>query len=232
MAGFRSLARQVRDPRCDLALRRYSLRKCLERFAPYGHRATWDHLCSRAGFGPEDRSPDPARLVAALDELEEARSVWLAYEVEFAKRRKKEKHDGLRRPGSVDDWHRLTWGGFGVAWCDDPGVHPREPLAEVLRRLIAALEREPGAVARCATASASPWKYDLAHEPSSGPVCTELRHSGAAARTDPRGAGGRQARPTAARVGLSTTGVRRGCRTPYRNRRQTPVVSGDWPIGA
>ncbi|MDX3070763.1 hypothetical protein PV518_53130, partial [Streptomyces sp. ND04-05B] len=82
MAGFRSLARQVRDPRCDLALRRYSLRKCLERFAPYGHRATWDHLCSRAGFGPEDRNPDPARLVAALEELEEARSVWLDYEVE------------------------------------------------------------------------------------------------------------------------------------------------------
>lgn len=99
MAGFRSLARQVRDPRSDLALRRYSLRKCLERFAPYGHRATWDHLCSRAGFGPEDRSPDSARLVAALDELEEARSVWLAYEVEFAERRKKEKHDGLRPAG-------------------------------------------------------------------------------------------------------------------------------------
>ncbi|EPJ37645.1 hypothetical protein STAFG_5290 [Streptomyces afghaniensis 772] len=37
------------------------------------------------------------RLVAALDELEEARAVWLAYEVEFAERRKKEKHDGLRR---------------------------------------------------------------------------------------------------------------------------------------
>lgn len=144
MAGFRSLARQVRDPRCDLALRRYSLRKCLERFAPYGHRATWDHLCARAGFDPEDRSVDPARLVAALDELEEARVVWLGYEVEFAERRRKEKHGGLRRPGSVDDWHRLTWGGFGVAWCDDPGVHPREPLAEVLRRLIAALEREPG----------------------------------------------------------------------------------------
>src|SRR5919206_321827 len=141
MAGFRSLARQVRDPRCDLALRRYSLRKCLERFAPYGHRATWDHLCSRSGFGPEDRSPDPARLVAALEELEEARAVWLAYVVEFAERRKKEKHDGLRRPGSVDDWHRLTWGGFGVAWCDDPRVHPAGPLAETLRRLIAALER-------------------------------------------------------------------------------------------
>lgn len=132
MAKFRSLARQVRDPRCDLALRRYSLRKCLERFAPYGHRATWDHLCARHGIEPEDRAPDPARLVAALDELEEARAVWLAYEVDFAERRKREKHDGLRRPGSFDDWHRLTWGGNGVARCDNPAVHPAESLAEVL----------------------------------------------------------------------------------------------------
>ncbi|MFH8491683.1 hypothetical protein [Streptomyces longisporoflavus] len=172
MAGFRSLARQVRDPLSDLALRRYSLRKCLERFAPYGHRATWDHLCSRAGFGPEDRSPDPARLVAALDELEAARAVWLAYEQGFAERRRKEKHDGLRRPGSVDDWHRCTWGGFGVAWCDDPGVHPSEPLAEVLSRLISALEREPGTVCPVCTRSGLVWTHGLAHEPSSGAVCT------------------------------------------------------------
>ncbi|MGW1023295.1 hypothetical protein ACWD4J_06160 [Streptomyces sp. NPDC002577] len=172
MAGFRSLARQVRDPRNDLALRRYSLRKCLERFAPYGHRATWDHLCSRAGFGQEDRSPDPARLVAALDELEEARAVWLAYEAQFADRRRREKHDGLRRPGSVDDWHRLTWGGFGVAWCDDPRVHPAGPLADTLRRLIAALEREPGDACPVCSDSRLAWKHDLAHEPSSGPVCT------------------------------------------------------------
>jgi len=68
-----------------------------------------DHLCARHGIGPEDRAPDPARLVAALDELEEARAVWLAYEEEFAERRKREKHDGLRRPGSFDDWHRRTW---------------------------------------------------------------------------------------------------------------------------
>ncbi|MFE6159727.1 hypothetical protein ACFQ7F_12540 [Streptomyces sp. NPDC056486] len=171
MAGFRSLARQVRDPLSDLALRRYSLRKCLERFAPYGHRATWDHLSSRAGFGPEDRSPDPARLVAALDELEAARAVWLAYEEGFAERRRKEKHDGLRRPGSVDDWHRCTWGGFGVAWCDDPGVHPSESLAEVLRRLIAALEREPGTGCPVCARSDLVWTHGLAHEPSSGAVC-------------------------------------------------------------
>ncbi|MFJ2772282.1 hypothetical protein [Streptomyces sp. NPDC087300] len=172
MAGFRSLARQVRDPKSDLALRRYSLRKCLERFAPYGHRATWDHLCSRAGFGPEDRSPDPARLVSALEELEAARAVWLAYEAGFAARRRKEKHDGLRRPGSVDDWHRCTWGGFGVAWCDDPGVHPHAPLAEVLRRLITALERDPGTACPVCADTSLVWQQGLAHEPSSGAVCT------------------------------------------------------------
>jgi hypothetical protein len=93
--------------------------------------------------------------------------------VQFAQRRKKEKHDGLRRPGSVDDWHRLTWGGFGVAWCDDPKVHPDEPLAEVLRRLIAALEREPGSTCPVCDGERLVWKYDLAHEPSAGPVCTE-----------------------------------------------------------
>jgi hypothetical protein len=97
--------------------------------------------------------------------------VWLAYEVEFAERRRKEKHDGLRRPGSVDDWHRLTWGGFGVAWCEDPRVHPRGPMAEVLRRLIAALEREPGACCPVCGGERLVWRWDLAHEPSSGPVC-------------------------------------------------------------
>ncbi|MFP3990253.1 hypothetical protein U9R90_22840 [Streptomyces sp. E11-3] len=172
MAGFRSLARQVRDPRNDLALRRYSLRKCLERFAPYGHRATWAHLCARAGFGPEDRSPDPARLVAALDELEAARAVWLAYQEEFAERRRQEKHDGLRRPSDVDCWHRRTWGGHGVAWCEDPGTRPAEPLDEVLRRLIAALEREPGTVCPVCTSPDIVWKQDLSHEPWSGPLCT------------------------------------------------------------
>lgn len=171
MAGFRSLARQVRDPGCDMALRRYSLRKCLERFAPYGHRATWDHLCSRHGIDPEDRAPDPVRLVAALDEVEEARAVWLAYEAEFAARRRREKHHGLRRPGSFDDWHRRTWGGNGVARCDDPAVHPTAPLAEVLRRLIGALRAEPGERCPVCAESGIVWRQELSHEPWYGPVC-------------------------------------------------------------
>ena len=172
MAGFRSLARQVRDPLGDLALRRYSLRKCLERFAPYGHRATWDHLCARHGIEPEDRAPDPARLVRALKELEDARAVWLAYETGFAERRRREKHDGLRRPGAFDDWHRRTWGGNGIAPCDDPGVHPAGPLAEVLGRLIAALGSQPGTSCPVCGGAEIVWRQDLRQEPWSGPVCT------------------------------------------------------------
>ncbi|MBW5485878.1 hypothetical protein [Streptomyces bambusae] len=137
MAGFRSLAYQVRDARNDRALRRHSLRRCLERFAPYGHRATWWHLCDRHGIAPDDRAADPLRLVAALEELEEARAVWLAYERQFAERRRREKHDGLRRP----EW---AWGGEAVVRCADPGVRPEGTLAEVLRRLVRALESEPG----------------------------------------------------------------------------------------
>ncbi|MFJ2440436.1 MULTISPECIES: hypothetical protein [unclassified Streptomyces] len=171
MAGFRSLARQVRDPRCDLALRRYSLRKCLERFAPYGHRATWDHLCAKHSIEPEDRSPDPVRLTAALDELEDARAVWLAYEMEFAERRRREKHDGLRRPGSSDDWHRRTWGGNGVARCDDPAVHPSESLGEVLRRLISGLKTGPGTACPVCAERGIVWRPDLSSAPWSGPVC-------------------------------------------------------------
>lgn len=172
MAGFRSLARQVRDPRGDLALRRYSLRKCLERFAPYGHRATWDHLCARHGIEPEDRAPDPARLVGALKELEEARAVWLAYESGFAERRRREKRDGLRRPASFDDWHRRTWGGNGIARCEDPDVHPSGPLAEVLGRLISALGSAPGTVCPVCTEQGIAWRQELEQEPWSGPVCT------------------------------------------------------------
>lgn len=173
MAGFRSLARQVRDPRCDTALRRYSLRKCLERFAPYGHRATWDHLCRRHGFGPEDREADPGRLMAALEELEEARAVWLAYEAEFAERRRREKHAGLRRPAGLDAWHRRIWGGNGVARCDDPGHHPVAPLPEVMRRLVAALRQGPGEGCPVCAGSQVEWRAGLSEEPWFGPVCAD-----------------------------------------------------------
>ncbi|MFJ5216572.1 hypothetical protein ACIP98_17870 [Streptomyces sp. NPDC088354] len=171
MAGFRSLARQVRDPRWSPTQRRTYLRRCLERFAPYGHRATWDHLCARAGFAPHDREPDPARLLSALAELEEARAVWLAYEREFAARRKEEKFSGIRQPGALDDWHRRTWGGNGVAWCDDPLTHPSDRLADVLRRIITAIDAGAGRACPVCAQERLLWRDRLNHYPGAGPVC-------------------------------------------------------------
>ncbi|MFC5718636.1 hypothetical protein ACFP1Z_00385 [Streptomyces gamaensis] len=173
MAGFRALAREVRDPRHSIALRRTSLRKCLERFAPYGHRATWHHLCVRTGLDPVDRSPDPARLIAALTELEEARAVWLAYERSVADRRKREKHDGIRQPGALDDWHRNTWGGCAIVPSVSPTAHPRLPLAEVLRRVIAAVESGPGELCPVCARDRLEWRCGLECCRGEGPVCAE-----------------------------------------------------------
>ncbi|MFI9722506.1 hypothetical protein ACIHFE_23085 [Streptomyces sp. NPDC052396] len=173
MAGFRALAREVRNPGNTIALRRTCLRKCLERFAPYGHRATWRHLCARAGFAPDDRSPDPARLIAALAELEEAREVWLAYEATYAGRRRREKCDGIRQTSPVDDWHRNTWGGCDIVPCASPAVQPAEPLAEVLRRVIAAMEGRPGECCPVCAQRHIEWRTDLERYPLQGPVCVD-----------------------------------------------------------
>lgn len=147
MAGFRALAEQVRDYEREPSQRRQALRRCLERFAPYGHRATWQHLCGNAGFHPDDREPDPALLVAALEELEEARTVWLSYENEVAARRRREKRKGIRQPTSLDEWHRMTWGGRSLMRCD-PAQPPTPRLAEVLRRMISAMDTHEGRPAR------------------------------------------------------------------------------------
>lgn len=172
MAGFRALAREVRNPHRHIAGRRTSLRKCLERFAPYGHRATWHHLCTRAGFAPEDRDPDPARLIQALEELEEARDVWLDYEAEFAERRRQEKHLGVRQPNAVDEWHVRTWGGCDIVPCESPTAHPRARLAAVLRRMIEAMESGPGRSCPVCAEERIVWREDLDHAPDAGPVCT------------------------------------------------------------
>ncbi|MFF7412578.1 hypothetical protein [Streptomyces lydicus] len=172
MAGFRALAEQVRNPRLISTQRRTALRKCLERFAPYGHRATWHHLCTRAGIATYDRTPDPERLVAALAELEEARTLWLAYEDEFAARRRKEKHDGIRQPSALDDWHRRTWGGCDIVPCASPQRHPAARLAVVLRSMIAAMEsglpRRDCPVCGCTRFA---WPSETAEVPVPGPAC-------------------------------------------------------------
>lgn len=174
MAGFRALAQQVRNPRLVATQRRTALRKCLERFAPYGHRTTWHHLCTRAGFAAHDRSPDPERLMAALAELEEARTVWLAYERQFAARRRREKHDGIRQPSALDDWHRRTWGGCDIVPCASPQRHPAAQLAVVLRRMIAAMEAgRPRRDCPVCGGTRFAWLPGTADCPASGPACRE-----------------------------------------------------------
>ncbi|MFG3120249.1 hypothetical protein ACGF4C_38570 [Streptomyces sp. NPDC048197] len=174
MAGFRALAEQVRNPRLVAAQRRTALRKCLERFAPYGHRATWHHLCTRAGIATQDRDPDPERLVAALTELEEARSLWLAYEEEFAARRRKEKHDGIRQVGALDDWHRRTWGGCDIVPCESPHRHPAVRLAVVLHRMITAMEAgRPRPDCPVCGSTRFAWLPETADAPAPGPACRQ-----------------------------------------------------------
>ncbi|PNE41578.1 hypothetical protein [Streptomyces noursei] len=174
MAGFRALAEQVRNPRLVTVRRRTALRKCLERFAPYGHRATWHHLCTRAGFALQDRDPDPARLMAALAELEEARALWLAYEEEFAARRRREKHHGIRQPSALDEWHRRTWGGYDIVPCASPQRHPAARLSEVLRRMIAAMEAgRPRRDCPVCGGTRFAWVPGPDGCPATGPACRE-----------------------------------------------------------
>jgi hypothetical protein len=100
-------------------------------------------LCARAGFHPDDREPDPGLLVSALEELEEARAVWLEYEKQVAMRRRAEKRHGIRQPAAHDEWHRLTWGGRSLLPYD-PSTPPAPRLAEVLRRTIATMDKDVG----------------------------------------------------------------------------------------
>ncbi|MFR9754198.1 hypothetical protein [Streptomyces sp. TR06-5] len=183
MAGFRALAEQVRDPDRAPSQRRQALRRCLERFAPYGHRATWHHLCRRAGFHPDDRDPDPALLVEALDELERARDVWLAYEEEVAERRRREKQEGIRQPTALDGWHTLTWGGRSLLPCKDPTAPPDTHLADVLNRLIRAMERAaaPTVTVPPAQGGTSP-EDSAAPEPASGAAPPDGRRMAGTAR--------------------------------------------------
>lgn len=122
------------------------LRDCTLRFAPYGFRATWHHLLISSGV-PRDLDSDPDSLVRAVDELAEARTVWLAHQAAFRTRRSREKADGHRALRRSDRWHR--WDSHNLAYCPDPQVHPGDRLAIVVGRLIDAYTDGDGGPAGC-----------------------------------------------------------------------------------
>ncbi|MFE7672074.1 hypothetical protein ACFU5N_07625 [Streptomyces albidoflavus] len=132
MASFATHRRRVHDPHRSARARHAALRTCVTLFAPYGFRATYHHLCRSARL-PADLDSDPAALVRAVEELHEARQLWLAEAAAFAARRRAEKAAGVRAPGEPP---RLVRGPEGsLAYCPDPEAHPTARLAEVVRAL-------------------------------------------------------------------------------------------------
>lgn len=133
MSSFPAQARRVRDPALAAQRRLRALRECALHFAPYGFRATWHHLVVSVQI-PQRLDDDPQALVRAVGELERARRVLLPHVEAYAARRRQEKAAGCRVPGEADPWN--SWGWCGLAFCPDPEVHPHEPLAVVVRRLL------------------------------------------------------------------------------------------------
>ena len=144
VTSFPAAARRVRDSELESRDRLLALRECALRFGPYGFRATWHHLMVSAGV-PRDLDADPESLVRAVDELEQARLVWMARTEEHAARRRREKAAGNRAPRSADGWLRQP---RPIAYCPDFQKHPTEPLVVVLRRVIAACEAGTEGVCR------------------------------------------------------------------------------------
>ncbi len=151
MSSFPAQARRVRDIELPLRRRLLALRECVLHFAPYGFRATWDHLVVNAGL-PQQLELDPDSLLRAIDELEEARHLWLAHSQEFTSRRRLEKAGGQRQPRQSERW--LSWHGQ-LAFCPDPQVHPDERLATVVQRLITTYGSEATRPSECAACGRS-----------------------------------------------------------------------------
>ncbi|MEU4424846.1 hypothetical protein AB0F81_29860, partial [Actinoplanes sp. NPDC024001] len=129
MTSFPATARRVRDPDLVAWQRRARLRNCLYHFAPYGFRATWNHLVAAHRI-PRRIEADPAALVRALDDLEAARALVMPRAAAFAARRREEKRAGRRVPAEQHPWD--SWGCHAIAYCPDPRKYPDGPLALVV----------------------------------------------------------------------------------------------------
>lgn len=77
MTSFLTNRAHVHDARLPLRRRHSALRNCITLFAPYGFRATYHHLTLSAAI-PRRLEADPDSLVRAVEELFEARVLWLA----------------------------------------------------------------------------------------------------------------------------------------------------------
>ncbi|MFF9041732.1 hypothetical protein ACF090_40410 [Streptomyces sp. NPDC014892] len=140
MASFLTHRAYVHDARLPLHRRHSALRTCLTVFAPYGLRATYHHLTLSAAI-PRRLEADPDALVRAVEELHEARVLWLARAREYAGQRRAKKRAGRRAvPDPRPWWLRSWWEGSERAWYDDPFRHPPLGLPAYVRRQNALLD--------------------------------------------------------------------------------------------
>ncbi|MET7608152.1 hypothetical protein ABZS96_38170 [Streptomyces avermitilis] len=78
--------------------------------------ATYHHLTLSAAI-PRRLEADPDALVRAVEELHEARVLWLARAEEYAAQRREEKRAGRRAvPNPRPWWLRSRWDGPDRAW--------------------------------------------------------------------------------------------------------------------
>ncbi|MCM1945918.1 hypothetical protein NC315_11105 [Streptomyces sp. G2] len=140
MAAFLTHRARVHDVRLPLHRRHSALRTCLTVFAPYGLRATYHHLTLSAAI-PRRLEADPDALGRAVEELQEARVLWLARAEEYAVRRRAEKRAGRRAVSNPRPWWMRSWVESPErAWFDDPSRHPSLRLPAYVRRRNALLD--------------------------------------------------------------------------------------------
>ncbi|MGW9210950.1 hypothetical protein ACWGR4_28660 [Embleya sp. NPDC055664] len=136
MSGFATHRWRVHDIGLSARARHASLRTCVVMFRPYGFRATYHHLCRSSGI-PALPDTDPAALVRAVEELANARELWLADESAFIEQRRAEKSRGRRHRTPDGGWRDRGRGWEGsLAYCPDPEAHPIEPLPIVVARIL------------------------------------------------------------------------------------------------
>ncbi|MFE7764705.1 hypothetical protein [Streptomyces sp. NPDC057438] len=140
MASFLTHRARVHEAHLPPHRRHSALRTCLTLFAPYGFRATYHHLTLSAAM-PRRLEADPDALVRAVEELHEARVLWLARADEYVEQRRAQKRAGRRAVANPRPWwlgHR--WDGPDRAWCEDPHRHPSLRLPEYVQRQNAFLD--------------------------------------------------------------------------------------------
>ncbi|MEV7600841.1 hypothetical protein AB0O91_26075 [Kitasatospora sp. NPDC089797] len=137
MTSFLTHRARVHDADLPPHRRLGALRTCLTEFAPYGLRATYHHLTVSARM-PRHLAADPDSLVRAVEELHEARQLWLSRLERYRAQRRAEKRAGRREVTGPAWWDRPR--AADQVWFNDPFLHPRSSLPDYVRRQNALLD--------------------------------------------------------------------------------------------